>query len=453
MAARPEDVDIAASAARGSSPPEDRRGFVYRACFFLGAGILFPWNSYITAVDYFERVHPGKHVDRVFGVLYFLPNLLMLVLVLRFGNLVPPGVRVRLGFSLFLLCLLVPAFTSNLGILCAGIALNGVADALAQGSLFAQVASMPETYTQALMAGTSLSGLIVSVLRVVTKASFPATDSGAASSASVYFVCAALWVLACLYLYGELEAAEVFRWHVARAARARRAGEAAAAGAAGEVGEEYESELALTNAASSSSSLVGIGTRNTNRRGMWRVEDGTRRAAGTTLRDAAAIASRVRYHAFAVAITYVVTLSIFPGVLAEDLRDDSMGDWFPVALIAAFNLADVLGKCVPGVYPVAATAFSPRTMAAMAAARVLFVPAFTVVARWSDGSSGGGVVAPGVALTLALGVTNGWYSASVMMTAPKAVSAAECEACGTIMVFFLLCGLTAGAFCGWLWLV
>ena len=230
MAARPEDVDIAASAARGSSPPEDRRGFVYRACFFLGAGILFPWNSYITAVDYFERVHPGKHVDRVFGVLYFLPNLLMLVLVLRFGNLVPPGVRVRLGFSLFLLCLLVPAFTSNLGILCAGIALNGVADALAQGSLFAQVASMPETYTQALMAGTSLSGLIVSVLRVVTKASFPATDSGAAASASVYFVCAALWVLACLYLYGELERSEVFRWHVARAARARRAGEAAAAG-------------------------------------------------------------------------------------------------------------------------------------------------------------------------------------------------------------------------------
>ena len=114
---------------------------------------------------------------------------------------------------------------------------------------------------------------------------------------------------------------------------------------------------------------------------MWRVEDGgTRRAAGTTLRDAAAIASRVRYHAFAVAITYVVTLSIFPGVLAEDLRDDSMGDWFPVALIAAFNLADVLGKCVPGVFPAAATAFSPRTMAGMAAARVLFVPAFTASA-------------------------------------------------------------------------
>ena len=175
-------------------------------------------------------------------------------------------------------------------------------------------------------------------------------------------MCAALWLLACLYLYGELERSDVFRWHVANAARARRAG------AAGEDGEEYESELAMNDAASSSS-FVGIGTRASNRRGMWRVEDGTRRA-GTTLRDAAAIAWRVKYHAFAVAITYVVTLSIFPGVLAEDLRDDAMGDWFTVALIAAFNLADVVGKCVPGVYPAAATAFSPRTMAGAAAARV-----------------------------------------------------------------------------------
>ena len=60
-------MHLAVSSAAGSVPPDDRAWFVYRACFFLGAGILFPWNSYITAVDYFERVHPGKHVDRVFG--------------------------------------------------------------------------------------------------------------------------------------------------------------------------------------------------------------------------------------------------------------------------------------------------------------------------------------------------------------------------------------------------
>ena len=218
MALGPDDVHLAVSSAAGSVPPDDRAWFVYRACFFLGAGILFPWNSYITAVDYFERVHPGRHVDRVFGVLYFLPNLLSLMLVLRFGFLVPPGVRVRLGFGLFLVCLLVPAFFSaNLGVLCVGIALNGVADAVAQGSLFALVASMPTMYTQALMGGTSLSGLIVSILRILTKASFPSTESGAGKSAAVYFVVAALWVLACVYVYGQLEKSEVYRWHRANA--------------------------------------------------------------------------------------------------------------------------------------------------------------------------------------------------------------------------------------------
>ena len=238
MALGPEDVHLAVSSAAGSVPPDDRAWFVYRACFFLGAGILFPWNSYITAVDYFERVHPGKHVDRVFGVLYFLPNLLSLMLVLRFGFLVPPGVRVRLGFGLFLVCLLVPAFFSaNLGVLCVGIALNGVADAVAQGSLFALVASMPTMYTQALMGGTSLSGLIVSILRILTKASFPSTESGAGKSAAVYFVVAALWVLACVYVYGQLEKSEVYRWHRANA-RSKAALE--------EEEDEYESERSLT---------------------------------------------------------------------------------------------------------------------------------------------------------------------------------------------------------------
>jgi equilibrative nucleoside transporter 1/2/3 len=60
---------------------------------------------------------------------------------------------------------------------------------------------------------------------------------------------------------------------------------------------------------------------------------------------------------------------------------------------------------------------------------------------------------PCVALTLALGLTNGWYSSAAMMAGPKAVAAHEAETCGTVMVFFLLLGLTVGALCGWLWLL
>jgi hypothetical protein len=33
-----------------AAPPEDAGNRAYWMCFLLGAGILFPWNAYITAV-------------------------------------------------------------------------------------------------------------------------------------------------------------------------------------------------------------------------------------------------------------------------------------------------------------------------------------------------------------------------------------------------------------------
>jgi len=44
-----------------------------------------------------------------------------------------------------------------------------------------------------------------------------------------------------------------------------------------------------------------------------------------------------------------ITLSIFPGVLAEDVHSAELGSWYPVALLAAFNVADWAGKSLPGV--------------------------------------------------------------------------------------------------------
>jgi equilibrative nucleoside transporter 1/2/3 len=110
------------------------------------------------AVDYFEMLYPGKHINRLFGVLYFIPNLTTLPLVLRFGHVVSPRARVRFGYTMFLVCLIVPSIhAGGLGLLCVAVMLTGVADASAQGSLFGAVAPMPEKYTQALMGGTSFS--------------------------------------------------------------------------------------------------------------------------------------------------------------------------------------------------------------------------------------------------------------------------------------------------------
>jgi hypothetical protein len=46
-----------------------------------------------------------------------------------------------------------------------------------------------------------LPGLIISILRLVTKASFPNTMAGLGKSAVVYFVISAAWVSGCLVLH------------------------------------------------------------------------------------------------------------------------------------------------------------------------------------------------------------------------------------------------------------
>ena len=432
--------------ARRGDPPLDRAA--YWLCFHLGVGILLPWNAYVTAVDYFAAIHPNAHVDRLFGVLYFLPNLSTLPFVLRFAHLAAPRLRVRFGFGVFLACLLVPAAAPrSLAALCAAVALTGVADAFAQGSLFGVVAQMPPAYTQALMGGTSFSGVVVSALRLVAKAA-AASDSvaGLRHGAVAYFAVAATWVASCLVAHGALERTEAYARNAAGEREGFRASDAS---------EEYESERAAlrdVDGFSFSSSASAADRDPGNPAGASRGSVVARKRSATTLGDAYRVARDVRFFAASVTACYAVTLSIFPGFLAEDVASATFGDWYPVLLIAAFNVADLVGKTLPGLRPgvfAETLAGRPGTTLALCLSRVLFVPAFDSARR---GGAASGETAT-FALTAALGATNGWYSTAAMMAGPRWAAEEDAEACGTVMVFFLLVGLALGAMCGWLWLL
>jgi equilibrative nucleoside transporter 1/2/3 len=94
-----------------------------------------------------------------------------------------------------------------------------------------------------------------------------------------------------------------------------------------------------------------------------------------------------------------------------------------------------------------------RALLTLALTRVLFVPAFVCVSARRGFEALSANELPCVLLVMALGWTNGWVGAVAMMAAPEAAEASRREACGTVMVLFLLSGLTTGAFCGWLWLL
>lgn len=158
-------------------------------------------------------------------------------------------------------------------------------------------------------------------------------------------------------------------------------------------------------------------------------------------------------HAYSVAAIYAVTLTIFPGFLAEDVTSESLGDWYPLMLLATFDLADMAGKMAPGWLPGLTTWMTPGRLVGLSTTRLLFIPAFLMTTKYGPQALYENGEVPCVVLTIALGLTNGYYSSVAMMAGPKAVAAREAETCGTVMVFFLLVGLTTGAICGWLWLL
>ncbi|CAK9180238.1 unnamed protein product [Ilex paraguariensis] len=119
--------------------------------FLLGAGNMISWNSFITAVDYFEFLYPNKHIDKVFSVAYMGSTLLMLVLLNCWPtwNQLPispknePQERPHIAYVVLVLALVVCS----------------LADGLTAGSLIRATRELPGRYMQAVFAGNASSGI------------------------------------------------------------------------------------------------------------------------------------------------------------------------------------------------------------------------------------------------------------------------------------------------------
>ena len=334
-----------------------------------------------------------------------------------------------------------PATGSSLAMTLALVALCGAADGVAQGALFGEAARLGPKYTQALVQGTAISGVAVSALRVATKAVLPNTRAGLHASASIYFLAAAAVCAACCWIH----AAVLPRLEAVKAAKlAMLTPEAVESGAAAlELSAPGEDGLG------GGTSSTGKGAQAQEGEGLlgWRAdaEMGGGSAAGAPRPTYLGVLRQVRTFAAALVAIYAVSLSIFPGVLAEDVSSERLGSWYVVGLLAAFNAADLVGKWLPAAP--ALRLHSGGAMAAAAGARLLFVPAFHLAATRGGGPA---VVGP---LTLLLGVTNGYLTASAMMAAPLRVAPQAAALAGNIMVLALIAGLCIGAACGFLWLL
>lgn len=97
------------SPANSSSPPRDRGHLVYLCMLMGGAGFLFPWSSYITAVDYFFFLYweDFRQVSVAIPMTYLLSTCFFTIVNVTIANRFPLHCRIGFGYLIFFLALLV----------------------------------------------------------------------------------------------------------------------------------------------------------------------------------------------------------------------------------------------------------------------------------------------------------------------------------------------------------
>ncbi|CAH8283616.1 unnamed protein product [Eruca vesicaria subsp. sativa] len=377
------------------------RADAYRAAyvihFLLGAGSLIPWNAFITAVDYFGYLYPHKHVEKTFTVAYMSCSVLVLVLMMTWNTRLSYRLRLNLGFSMFIIPIMVSPIidwvwkgekNGNISyiLMVGSVVLCGLADGLVGGSLIGSAGKLPRQYMQAIFAGTASSGIIVSVLRITTKASLAQTPQGLRTSAHCYFIVSSTILLCCLLCCNVLYKLPVMQQHL-----------------------KFQQPLY--------SNLT-----------VWMV------------------GRKIKWPASGILIIYTVTLSIFPGFIAENLKSQLLRSWYPILLITVYNISDFVGKSLTALY--LWQNIKSATWACIV--RLLFYPLFSACLR---GPHWLRTEVPVVVLTFMLGLTNGYLTSVLMIMAPKTVHASEAELAAVFMVVFLGIGLVCGSVLGWLWLI
>ncbi|KAJ0969298.1 hypothetical protein J5N97_022175 [Dioscorea zingiberensis] len=402
----------AVAAALYPPPPKEGAFIAYVIYFVLGAGYLLPWNAFITAVDYFAYLYPAAPVDRVFSVAYMVTNFIFLLVVLGVSSKSSAPARINAGLGIFVVTLLVvpvmdaawvkgereiyAAYVVTVGT----VVLAGVADAMVQSGVIGEAGELPERYMQATIAGTAASGVLVSAMRIITKSMFPQDADGLRKSANLYFIVGIVVMIICLICYNFVERLPVVQYHKNLKIQALK---------------EENSEQGLESVSAWSSLIRNI-------------------------------VRRIKWLGFANSLIYIVTLSIFPGYITEDVHSKALKDWYPIMLIAGYNVFDLVGKCLTAVYLLE----NAKIAVVSCVLRLLFYPLFVGCLH---GPMFFRSEIPVTVLTCLLGLTNGYLTSVLMILAPKLVAIQHAETAGILMVIFLAVGLAGGSLVSWFWVI
>jgi equilibrative nucleoside transporter 1/2/3 len=284
-----------------------------------------------------------------------------------------------------------------------------LATALCQNGVFAYVSGFGrEEYTQGIMMGQGIAGVlpcitqIVSVLSVPTKETKPGAPQQSSTSALVYFstatVISALTLVVFTYLLARHPSHE----------RSKRTLDA----------DEMDSGL-------ESIDLKSVPLMTLFRKLFW--------------------ISAATFLSFAITMVYPVFTSQILSVrdTATAPRLFQPASFIPLGFLF-WNIGDLLGRMIPGVPGLSITSH-PRLLLVLSISRIVFIPLYLLCNINGKGAAISSDLFYLLVVQLLFGVTGGYIGSNCMMGFVEYVDVDEREAAGSFMSLSLVAGLAAGS--------
>ncbi|XP_034000108.1 equilibrative nucleoside transporter 4 isoform X1 [Trematomus bernacchii] len=433
--------------------PDDRYHGIYFAMLLAGVGFLLPYNSFITDVDYLHHKFQGTSIVFDLSLTYILVALMAVILNNVLVERLSLHTRITVGYILALGPLLfvsvfdvwLAKFTTGqayvVNLVSVGVVAFGCT--VQQSSFYGYMGMLPKRYTQGVMTGESTAGVIISLSRIFTKLLIPDERR----NTLIFFLVSISMEMLCFLLHLLVRRTQFVRYYTSHA-QGKGAGKLPDArdnSTGYRVHHDVTAEeVRFGNGATAPTSAEEV---------VEDFEGGTYvrfdapkakiRRSWPRVRDMILhryVVSRVIWaYMLSIAVTYSITLCLFPG-LESEIRNHTLGEWFPILIMATFNMSDFVGKILAALpYD-----WSGGRLLFCCSLRVVFIPLFVMCVYPASAPTLSHPAWPCI-FSLLMGVTNGYFGSVPMIQAAGRVPPEQRELAGNTMTVSYMSGLMLGS--------
>lgn len=431
---------------------------VYWVMVLIGAGQLYPYQTLITAADYFDTVFPGKKVTYYNTTILMYPSTMFSLIFIKYGHKLPFSIRIIVSFIIMGAGLSAIPFLSTLSgsigltsvLLTVGV--TGTLMCMNQSGVYGFAGLLPEIYTQGVMTGQAVAGVTVSLTRILTKYFYPSTDEGIQDGGKLFFVVGTIWLLMCAVGFGVATRGSFTKHYVKKYHASRQAL------------LDSQNNLFATAESSSPAPVLGNSPANFSFRKYLKKNFGRDAPAGIFSKPSTPrlwgsggtprpinlpkrkrprtsyrkINGKIYKLGLSGVMVFLATFLPFPGlVVTLESEYKILGNgWFAIVLITEFTVFDTIGRYAAGYTKLGLT---KEGLWLPILVRFLLYPIFLLYYMRVYHNEIVIFVANAV-----LALTNGFLFTIAMMLAPGQLLTHEKEVGGAIMSFYAQFGILSG---------